>query len=125
MSHPQLSGCGWRGPTFARGRAVAASGLAVGMLVPFVEVRTADRVAIVVPSAAITGVREQLVLVVVVADPVAAALGLVDLARLAAESARWLRGFWALLRLQLRSSHRVAFRIGRSLPSAIDAAVYF
>jgi hypothetical protein len=57
----------------------------------FAVVHAACGVAIVVSGAAISGVREELVLLVVVTDPVAAALGAVHLAGLAAQPAGILR----------------------------------
>src|SRR5262249_6928347 len=50
--------------------AALGTGLPVGAFVPLVEVHAAHGIAVVVPGAAVPGVREQPILVVVVADPV-------------------------------------------------------
>lgn len=80
-------------------------------LVTLSEMIAAERVAPMVAVAAISGVGEELVFVLVVADPLAAALGASELAGLATESAAGRLGVISALGLRAAGRNGIAVRL--------------
>lgn len=76
---------------FERGAALFAR--FPGTRMPFIVVIPTQGKSLMVSAATVPGIREQDVLVLVVADPVLAALGRRQIARFTAESAAWLTRF--------------------------------